>query len=185
MAPRLTRQRRRIDAGRQPDGSGREQVSPHIEDAVDLRGIDERVEGGLRALCADRVTQDGGGPLETLANIGTNLGVADEVREHPRSLTWVADGHEAPQVAQVLVANGALAWFLKPLADLGALGQDERGNLGDMDLGGQSSGFSLGERVFHLKFGYGEVIQIEGNKLTIDFEKAGTKKVLESFIRKG
>ncbi|ODT79305.1 MAG: ATP-dependent DNA helicase [Pelagibacterium sp. SCN 64-44] len=54
-----------------------------------------------------------------------------------------------------------------------------------VDLGGQSSGFSLGERVFHLKFGYGEVIQIEGNKLTIDFEKAGTKKVLESFIRKG
>ncbi len=54
-----------------------------------------------------------------------------------------------------------------------------------VDLGGQSSGFSLGERVFHLKFGYGAVIQIEGNKLTIDFEKAGVKKVLESFIRKG
>ncbi|MFC3703264.1 ATP-dependent helicase [Devosia honganensis] len=54
-----------------------------------------------------------------------------------------------------------------------------------VDLGGQSSHFALGERVFHLKFGYGEVIQIEGNKLTIDFEKAGTKKVLESFIRKG
>ena len=54
-----------------------------------------------------------------------------------------------------------------------------------VDLGGQSSGYSVGERVFHLKFGYGEVIQIEGNKLTIDFEKAGTKKVLESFIKKG
>jgi len=54
-----------------------------------------------------------------------------------------------------------------------------------VDLGGQSSGFALGERVFHLKFGYGAVIGIEGNKLTIDFEKAGTKKVLESFIRKG
>lgn len=54
-----------------------------------------------------------------------------------------------------------------------------------VDLGGQSSGFSLGDRVFHLKFGYGEVISIEGNKLTIDFEKAGTKKVLESFVKKG
>ncbi|MBJ3783775.1 ATP-dependent helicase [Devosia sediminis] len=54
-----------------------------------------------------------------------------------------------------------------------------------VDLGGQSSGYALGERVFHLKFGYGEVTHIEGNKLTIDFEKAGTKKVLESFIRKG
>ena len=54
-----------------------------------------------------------------------------------------------------------------------------------VDLGGQSSGFTLGDRVFHLKFGYGEVMSIEGNKLTIDFEKAGTKKVLESFISKG
>ncbi|MHA6297669.1 UvrD-helicase domain-containing protein [Devosia sp. CAU 1758] len=54
-----------------------------------------------------------------------------------------------------------------------------------VDLGGQSSGYKLGERVFHLKFGYGQVMSIEGNKLTIDFEKAGTKKVLESFISRG
>ncbi|WP_338719941.1 UvrD-helicase domain-containing protein [Devosia sp. XK-2] len=54
-----------------------------------------------------------------------------------------------------------------------------------VDLGGQSSGYTLGDRVFHLKFGYGEVIGIEGNKLTIDFDKAGTKKVLESFVKKG
>ncbi|MCR6634344.1 ATP-dependent helicase [Devosia sp.] len=54
-----------------------------------------------------------------------------------------------------------------------------------VDLGGQSSGYKVGERVFHLKFGYGDVISVEGNKLTIDFEKAGTKKVLESFVQKG
>jgi DNA helicase-2/ATP-dependent DNA helicase PcrA len=54
-----------------------------------------------------------------------------------------------------------------------------------VDLGGESSGFALGDRVFHLKFGYGEVMSIEGNKLTIDFEKAGTKKVLESFVKRG
>ena len=41
-----------------------------------------------------------------------------------------------------------------------------------------------GQRVFHLKFGYGRIDQIEGNKLTIDFEKAGRKKVLESFVSK-
>lgn len=54
-----------------------------------------------------------------------------------------------------------------------------------VDLGGDHSAFALGERVFHLKFGYGEISAIEGNKLTIDFEKAGRKKVLESFIKKG
>jgi len=50
---------------------------------------------------------------------------------------------------------------------------------------GHGSRYALGERVFHLKFGYGTIEQIEGNKLSIDFEKAGKKKVLESFVSKG
>ncbi len=54
-----------------------------------------------------------------------------------------------------------------------------------VDLGSQSSGYALGDRVFHQKFGYGAISSIEGNKLSIDFEKAGPKKVLESFISKG
>ncbi len=40
----------------------------------------------------------------------------------------------------------------------------------------------LGARVFHEKFGYGEIIGQEGNKLEIDFEKAGTKRVIDSFV---
>ncbi len=39
-----------------------------------------------------------------------------------------------------------------------------------------------GERVFHQKFGYGEVTEIDGNKLTVDFDKAGRKKVIDSFL---
>jgi ATP-dependent DNA helicase UvrD/PcrA len=54
-----------------------------------------------------------------------------------------------------------------------------------VDLGNDRSTFSFGDRVFHLKFGYGAISGIEGNKLTIDFEKAGRKKVLDSFIKKG
>jgi DNA helicase-2/ATP-dependent DNA helicase PcrA len=53
-----------------------------------------------------------------------------------------------------------------------------------VDLGNDRSAFSVGERVFHLKFGYGEITNIEGNKLSIEFEKAGAKKVLESFVKK-
>lgn len=49
---------------------------------------------------------------------------------------------------------------------------------------GRGSKYEVGERVFHLKFGYGSIEQIEGNKLTIEFEKAGRKKVLESFVQK-
>ncbi len=54
-----------------------------------------------------------------------------------------------------------------------------------VDLGGATSAYRFGERVFHLKFGYGAITGIEGNKLTIDFEQAGRKKVLDSFIKKG
>ncbi|MFK7838050.1 MAG: ATP-dependent helicase, partial [Sulfitobacter sp.] len=44
------------------------------------------------------------------------------------------------------------------------------------------SSFVMGERVFHQKFGYGAVIGIEGDKLEIEFEKAGTKKVVSRFL---
>ncbi len=49
------------------------------------------------------------------------------------------------------------------------------GNKGRSDL-------ALGQRVFHGKFGYGTIAAIEGNKLEIDFEHAGRKKVLDSFV---
>tara|TARA_B100000678_G_scaffold254527_5_gene231754 strand:- start:5442 stop:7757 length:2316 start_codon:yes stop_codon:yes gene_type:complete len=47
------------------------------------------------------------------------------------------------------------------------------------------SDFRIGQRVFHIKFGYGRVETIEGAKLTVDFEKAGTKKVIATFLEAG
>ena len=44
------------------------------------------------------------------------------------------------------------------------------------------SPFSIGDRVFHQKFGNGNIAAIEGNKLTIDFDRAGQKKVLDGFV---
>ena len=49
-------------------------------------------------------------------------------------------------------------------------------------LSGAESRYKRGERVFHQKFGYGRVEVIDGNKLTVKFEKAGTKKVLDNFL---
>jgi DNA helicase-2/ATP-dependent DNA helicase PcrA len=49
---------------------------------------------------------------------------------------------------------------------------------------GTISEFSLDDRVFHQKFGYGHVVKIDGNKLTIAFEKAGEKKVVDSFVER-
>ena len=49
------------------------------------------------------------------------------------------------------------------------------GNKGRDDL-------SVGMRIFHQKFGYGEIAEIEGNKLEIDFEQTGRKRVMDSFV---
>jgi DNA helicase II / ATP-dependent DNA helicase PcrA len=49
---------------------------------------------------------------------------------------------------------------------------------------GASSDFALGERIFHQKFGYGRILRVDGNKLTIDFDKAGEKRVLDSFVER-
>ena len=47
---------------------------------------------------------------------------------------------------------------------------------------GTVSSFSIGDRVFHLKFGNGNVVAVDGNKLTIAFDRAGEKRVVDSFV---
>ncbi len=47
---------------------------------------------------------------------------------------------------------------------------------------GPPSSFSKGGRVFHTKFGPGTVDAVDGNKLTVEFDKAGRKMVLDSFV---
>jgi DNA helicase-2/ATP-dependent DNA helicase PcrA len=49
---------------------------------------------------------------------------------------------------------------------------------------GATSSFAVGERVFHQKFGNGNVTAVDGNKLTIHFDKAGEKRVVDSFVER-
>jgi len=49
---------------------------------------------------------------------------------------------------------------------------------------GTVSSFTLGDRVFHQKFGNGNVTAIDGNKLTIQFDRAGEKRVVDSFVER-
>jgi DNA helicase-2/ATP-dependent DNA helicase PcrA len=48
----------------------------------------------------------------------------------------------------------------------------------------ESGGLKKGDRIFHQKFGYGRITHIEGAKLTVAFDKAGEKKVVESFVER-
>ena len=49
---------------------------------------------------------------------------------------------------------------------------------------GTVSLYAIGDRVFHLKFGNGNVTHVDGNKLTIAFDRAGEKRVVDSFVER-
>jgi DNA helicase-2/ATP-dependent DNA helicase PcrA len=49
---------------------------------------------------------------------------------------------------------------------------------------GTASEYRVGDRVFHQKFGNGNVVGVDGNKLTISFDKAGDKRVVDSFVER-
>ncbi|MDP4840276.1 MAG: UvrD-helicase domain-containing protein [Alphaproteobacteria bacterium] len=46
-----------------------------------------------------------------------------------------------------------------------------------------SGAFEMGDRVFHVKFGYGQIIGLSGEKLEIHFEHSGIKNVVSSFVK--
>lgn len=45
------------------------------------------------------------------------------------------------------------------------------------------SDLAVGQRVFHEKFGYGEIMEMDGNKLEVEFDTAGSKRVIDSFVK--
>ena len=46
----------------------------------------------------------------------------------------------------------------------------------------KSAAMPVGTRVFHEKFGYGTITQVEDDKISVSFEKAGDKKLLDRFV---
>ena len=72
----------------------------------------------------------------------------------------VATGYDATPKRIAEPGRSAASFAAKPRADL-----------------------AIGMRVFHDKFGYGVVLDQEGNKLEIDFETAGRKRVIDSFVK--
>ena len=58
----------------------------------------------------------------------------------------------------------------------------ERGHAASVGAKARSD-LAIGMRVFHEKFGYGEIIDIDGNKLEVEFVSAGGKRVLDSFVK--
>ncbi len=99
------------------------------------------------------------------------------------------DGRQEKRQGQ---ARGGFNEDQSPFSARGETGGFARNKRGPMVIEGEliakSTGtvseFALHDRVFHQKFGYGNVVKIDGNKLTIAFEKAGEKKVVDSFVQR-
>jgi len=86
-------------------------------------------------------------------------------------------------------ARGGFDENQSPFSSRGGFAESRRGPMViEGELVAKSTGtvsdFTLEDRVFHQKFGYGHVVKIDGNKLTILFEKAGEKKVVDSFVQR-
>ena len=63
-------------------------------------------------------------------------------------------------------------------------GKDGKGAEVSWDLANDKTAFTAGDRVFHQKFGMGNILSIDGDKLLIAFDKAGHKKVVSGFVSK-
>ncbi len=45
------------------------------------------------------------------------------------------------------------------------------------------SKFNVGDRVFHIKFGYGKVQEVDMDRVTVNFDHTGMKKIMEGFLK--
>jgi DNA helicase-2/ATP-dependent DNA helicase PcrA len=109
-----------------------------------------------------------------------------------RAMRAAADGRGADRDEGPAFDRNARAKAAREKAARDKAGHDKAGvRRGPVTIEGQvlassvtTSLYRTGERVFHDKFGYGTIALVEGNKLTIDFEKAGRKSVVDSFVER-
>ena len=90
-----------------------------------------------------------------------------------------SDLHEKAQKADVYNSPGWRRLQSRSQQRGMAMPAEARNMTIDMDA---VSAFTEGERVFHQKFGYGEIVGIEGDKLVIEFDKAGSKHVVAQYV---
>jgi len=102
---------------------------------------------------------------------GSVSGFEDESQDHD------ADARPAGGQAKGRADKGPFARTRRsgPLTIEGELVAKSTGTISD---------FAIGDRVFHQKFGNGNVVAVDGNKLTIQFDKAGEKRVVDSFVKR-
>ncbi|QDI75279.1 MULTISPECIES: ATP-dependent helicase [Leisingera] len=145
--------------------AGNRRVFGQWQSQLPSRFIDELPEEHVEVLTPPGLYGGGYGAAAPGASMG-----AGQVRSTIEEKMAQADGYNSPGWKRMQARAGQRG-----------LSQPKESKHQVIDLTATSS-FTLGERVFHQKFGYGAITGIEGDKLEVDFEKAGTKKVVARFV---
>jgi DNA helicase-2/ATP-dependent DNA helicase PcrA len=82
---------------------------------------------------------------------------------------------QKPTLPSSVFSAGALSSVRRPrVIEAGAWEVDQRPE--------REKAFAVGTRVFHQKFGYGRVTGVDDDRLDVEFERAGAKRVLDRFV---
>ena len=149
--------------------AGNRRVFGQWQSQLPSRFVDELPEEHVEVLTPPGLY---GGGYGAAAPVGLSAGVGFSeapVKSRIEERVAEADGYNSPGWRRMQARSGQR-------------GQTQPSNKGAViDLTATSS-FTLGERVFHQKFGYGEIVGMEGDKLDVAFDKAGRKKVVARFV---
>ncbi len=143
--------------------AGNRRVYGQWQSQMPSRFIDELPEDHVEVLTPPGLYGGGYGAAAS-GGFGSSMESGIEVR------AAAADGYNSPGWKRLQARAGQ-----RPIA------QPKESKSSVIDAQAISS-HTVGERVFHQKFGYGAIIGIEGDKLEIDFEKAGIKHVVSRFV---
>ncbi|SFT81912.1 ATP-dependent helicase [Sedimentitalea nanhaiensis] len=142
--------------------AGNRRVFGQWQSQLPSRFIDELPEAHVQVLTPPGLYGGGYGAAGMASSPAEHSDISDRVAQ--------ADGYNSPGWKR-LQARAAQRGMAQP--------KESRNTV--IDLNAVSS-FTVGERVFHQKFGYGAVTGIEGDKLEVDFEKAGVKKIVARYV---
>ena len=147
------------------------------QSTVPSRFVDELPAGHVEVV-------EGQGTYGSMQRMGYGMGGSRFAHVNPTAASYQTPGWQRMQAAREAGFTPSRA-PQEPGRGWGAGGSSPRTIEGRVLASSttQSSRYRSGDRVFHIKFGPGSVAEVDGNKLTVDFDKAGRKMVLESFVQ--
>ncbi|MCE0504378.1 UvrD-helicase domain-containing protein [Roseivivax sp. GX 12232] len=148
--------------------AGNRRVFGQWQSQMPSRFIDELPEAHVEVLTPPGLYGGGYGAAGMAAHASPEIMARSASDLHDRASR--ADVYNSPGWKRLQARSGE-----RPMSQP----REARHQVIDLDA---TSSYVMGERVFHQKFGYGAIVGIEGDKLEVDFEKAGTKKVVSRFV---